>query len=379
MPDLPDPGVLAQLLSFAVVLGTLVFVHEWGHYIVARLFGTRIDSFSIGFGPELFGWTDRRGTRWRLSALPLGGYVKFAGDANVGSKPDPSVAPRDPAERAKLFHFKPVWQRAAIVAAGPSINFLFAILIFALLFMTVGQQFTTPKVEAVLPKSPAATAGVRPGDTIVRIGGRTIDRFEQVRDVVVINAGEPLALVVRRGGASIPLTIVPERVTETDRFGNIYETGRIGLVATGQSVVRRDLFSALVQATGQTVSLTRSMAETLWQIISGRRAVSELGGPLKIAQYSGQSAALGPLALVTFIALVSINLGFVNFLPIPMLDGGHLFLYAIEAVRGRPVNPVVLEWSFRAGLALVLSLMLFLTVNDLASFGVWSSLARVFS
>lgn len=379
MSTLAAPGLLSSALWFLVVLGPLVFIHELGHYLAARLFRTRIDGFSIGFGPEIFGWTDKLGTRWRISLLPLGGYVKFAGDMNVASQPDPDAARLSPAERADLFQFKPIWQRALIVAAGPMINFAFAILIFATLFTIIGQPYTVPRVASIVPNSAAQAAGILPGDRIVRLEGQSVRRFEDIVSVIAINPGEPLDMTIARDGREIALTITPRRVEEKDRFGNVYARGMIGLQADGRRVDQLNPFQAVVAATEQTVALTRSMAATLWQIVSGRRPVTELGGPLKIADYSGQSAALGIVPLVTFIALISINLGFVNLLPVPMLDGGHLVLYAVESVRGRPVNPKVLEWSFRTGLALVLSLMLFLTVNDLASFGVWDKLARIFS
>ncbi|TXG84099.1 MAG: RIP metalloprotease RseP [Sphingomonadales bacterium] len=379
MSTLAAPGFLSSALWFLVVLGPLVFVHELGHYLAARLFRIRIDGFSIGFGPEIFGWTDKHRTRWRISVLPLGGYVKFAGDMNAASQPDPEAARLSPAERERLFQFKPIWQRAVVVAAGPMINFAFAILIFAALFTTVGQPYTVPKVAGIVPNSAAQAAGIKPGDMIVRLEGQSVRRFEDIINVIAINPGHPLNMTIARDGRQIDLSITPRRVEERDRFGNVYERGLIGLQATGRDVIRLNPFQAVGAATAQTLALTKSMATTLWQIVSGRRAVTELGGPLKIADYSGQSAALGLVPLVTFIALISINLGFVNLLPVPMLDGGHLVLYAIEGVRGRPVSPKVLEWSFRTGLALVLSLMLFLTVNDLASFGVWNTLARIFS
>ena len=245
--------------------------------------------------------------------------------------------------------------------------------------MAVGQPFTPARVTEVMADSPAQTAGLREGDLIVELDGKRIERFEDVAQIVSINALQPLEIVVERGGQAVPLVVTPRKVEERDRFGNVYEKGLVGLRATGQDVRQHGPVSALHAAGVQTLVLTRTMIETLGQIITGRRSVEELGGPLKIAQYSGQSAALGLIPLISVIALISINLGFVNLLPIPMLDGGHLFLYAVEAVRGRPVPPRVQEWAFMAGFAFVLSLMLLLTFNDLASFGVWDRLSQLLS
>lgn len=378
MTELADPGILLKVISFILVLGVLVFVHEFGHYIVGRLFRTRVDVFSIGFGRELFGWNDKAGTRWKVCALPLGGYVKFHGDANAASMPaDTSAASQ--AERAGMLACKPLWQRALIVFAGPGINFLFAILIFAGLFMTIGQAFTPARVTAVLPDSPAALAGVQTGDLVTRVDGQSVTRFEELARKITINPGTPVQLTVQRDGQDVTLFVTPDVVEQTDRFGNVYSVGRLGVMGDEQQVVQRGLFSALYHGTTQTFALTGTMLTGLGQIITGQRSVKEMGGPLKIAEYSGQSASLGLIALITFVALISINLGLVNLFPIPMLDGGHLFLYAIEAVFRRPLPPRVQEWAFMAGFAVVVSFMLFVTANDLASYGVWDKLAGLFS
>lgn len=377
MVELPQPGLLYTIAIFLVVLGILVFIHEWGHYIAGRIFRTRIDSFSIGFGRELFGWTDKAGTRWRISVLPFGGYVKFAGDANGASLPSPeAIARMSPEERKSIFALKPVWQRAIIVAAGPLVNFLFAIVIFAGFFMTIGQQFTPARVADVMPDSPAAVAGFMPGDLILSVNGGRIDSFEEVRDMVRLHSGRgALRMEVERNGVVRELVVQPERIEDRDPFGNVYVRGQIGLLGGMPELVRRGPIEAFYYATGATIDLTVMMAKGLKEIVTGDRSVKELGGPVKIAQVSGQHASLGLLALISFMALISLNLGFVNLLPVPMLDGGHLFLYAIEAVRGRPVSQKVQEWAFIAGFTLVVSLMVFLTWNDLASFGLWDRLS----
>lgn len=376
METLAQPGLGFTLLAFALVIGILVFIHEFGHYGMARLFGIRVETFAVGFGKPVLGWTDRNGTRWQLGWVPLGGYAKFAGDMNAASQPDPELSHLPPDERAQLFQFRPLWQRALVVAAGPAINFLFAILLFAGFFMTFGQQVTPPVVGQVVAGTPAAEAGLQPGDRVLSVDGRRISRFEDMTRVIAINPGQPVDMVVERGGSERTLVVTPRVVTEEDRFGNQYRRGLLGVQSGEVEVVRRGPVSALWYGTVETWNTTRMMADTLVQIVTGRRAIDELGGPIKIAQFSGQSASLGLAAFVSFVALISINLGFINLLPIPMLDGGHLFLYAIEGLRRRPLNPKIQEWAFVSGFALIISLMLFLTWNDLASIGIWDRLAN---
>jgi regulator of sigma E protease len=373
--DLAQPGLIYTLAMFAVVIGVLVFIHEMGHYLAGRLFGVKAESFSIGFGRELLGWTDTQGTRWKLSALPLGGYVKFVGDMNVSSQPSPEMETIPPAERKHIFAFKPLWQRAIIVAAGPITNFLFAIAVFAAFIAIYGHLYTPPVVSAVQPNSAAAEAGIRPGDRIVEMAGRGIDRFEDLIQVVSIHANMPIKAVVVRDGQRVTFTVRPKVDVMEDRFGNRFERGLLGVRGTPPVIAKRHGLEIIRYAVDDTVLLTRSIIDTLVQVVTGRRSVKELGGPLKIAQFSGQQATVGLPNFIHFMALISINLGFINLLPVPMLDGGHLFLYAIEGIRRRPLHPRVQEWAFMSGFALLLSLMLYLTLNDLASFGVFKHLA----
>lgn len=373
--DFVQPSFLYTLAMFAVVIGVLVFIHEMGHYLAGRMFGVKAESFSIGFGRELFGWTDRQGTRWKLSALPLGGYVKFVGDMNVSSQPSPEMEQIPLAERRHIFAFKPLWQRAIIVAAGPITNFLFAIAVFAAFIAIYGHMYTPPVVSSVQPGSAAAEVGIRPGDRVVEMDGRSIDRFEDLIQVVSIHAGMSLNTIIERDGQRIELTVRPHVDVMEDRFGNRFERGLLGVRGERPVVEQRQGLQILYYAIDDTVLLTRSIIDTLVQVITGRRSVKELGGPLKIAQFSGQQATIGLANFIHFMALISINLGFINLLPVPMLDGGHLFLYAIEGVRRRPLHPKVQEWAFMSGFALLISLMLFLTFNDLASFGVFEHLA----
>lgn len=378
MELLPQPGLLTTIATFAVVIGVLVFVHEYGHYLAGRIFGVKADAFSIGFGREIAGWTDKRGTRWKIGLLPLGGYVKFAGDLNAASQPGPDNPHATPAERAVMFQFKPLWQRAIIILAGPVTNFLFAIAVFSVFFMTYGHSFTPAVVAQVVTGSPAANAGLRSGDRIVRLGGSSIERFEDVIRVVSTNAGTPITAVIERGAEQMRLTFTPKIVAESDRFGNKYTRGQLGVASGGRVVEQRSPPAAVWYAVKETGLLTATMADGVVQVVTGRRSVEELGGPIKIAQFSGQQAALGLPNLIQFMALISINLGFINLLPVPMLDGGHLFLYAVEAIRRRPLAPKIQEMAFMSGFVALMSLMLFLTWNDLASVGVWQHIARLF-
>ncbi len=380
METLAAPGFFYTLAVFAVVIGILVFVHEFGHYGVARLFGIRVEAFAVGFGPEILGWTDRNGTRWKLGAIPMGGYAKFAGDANGASQPDPTLGERVPeADRAGIFQFRPLWQRALVVAAGPAINFLFAVLLFAGFFMTYGHQITPPVIGHVVEGSPAAKAGFRDGDRVLSMDGQSVGRFEDVTRLIAINPGTPMDVMVEREGKVVDLAVTPKVVTGVDRFGNEFKRGLLGVRSGEGEVMRHGPVQALRWAFVETWNTVRMMWDTVGQVIMGTRNVKDLGGPVKIAEFSGQSAALGLPALISFIALVSINLGFINLLPIPMLDGGHLFLYALEGVRRRPLNPKVQEWAFMSGFALLMSLMIFLTWNDLQSVGLWDRLASVIS
>lgn len=377
MDTLPQPTLIVTLATFAVVIGVLVFIHEFGHYLAGRVFGVKADAFSIGFGREIAGWTDRRGTRWKVGVLPLGGYVKFAGDMNAASEAA-DVSDATPAERAVMFQSKPLWQRATIILAGPLTNFIFAIAVFALFFTIYGQAFTPAVVAKVVAASPAERAGFAAGDRIVALDRVPVERFEDVIRVVTISTGGPIDAEIDRAGRRLHLTVHPRIIEEVDRFGNHYKLGQLGIGSGGRIVVRRNPFVAVGYAVREVWLLTGTMADGIVEVVTGRRPVSELGGPIKIAQISGQQAVLGLPNLVQFMALISINLGFINLLPVPMLDGGHLFLYAVEAVRRRPLAPKVQELAFMSGFAALLSLMVFLTWNDLAAVGVWQHLAGLF-
>ena len=370
-----SPGLLLTVLAFVLVIGPLVFLHEMGHYLAGRLFGVKVEAFSIGFGQEVFGVTDKRGTRWKFGWLPLGGYVRFAGDMNPASVPDADWLMLPPEERARTFPSKPVWQRAIIVAAGPVTNFVIAILILAGFALAYG-DIRTPSVAGQVAKGSAAeVAGLRTGDRIVALNGRPVETFGDLTRYVRIRAGERVRVDLIRDGAAMSRDAVIATDVQRDRFGNEYRMGLLGISSARPVVVPVSLIEAPGVAVRQTGEIVTMMVETLGQVISGRRSVKELGGPLSIAKVSSEQLSLGVQAFVFFIAMVSINLGFINLLPVPMLDGGHLLFYAIEAVRRKPVEPQVQEWAFRGGLAALLALMLLVTFNDLGSFGLWNNLA----
>lgn len=373
---LPQPGILFTLATYILMVAILVVVHEGGHYLAGRFFGVKIDAFAFGFGRELFGFNDRRGTRWRFNLVPLGGYVKFTGDMNAASQPDPALSALPTAEREALFLFKPLWQRAIIVAAGPLINFAFAILILAGVYLALGHPSTPPVVSAVLPGGPAATAGIAPGDRIIAVDGSSVARFEDIASAAMISSGSPMQVEFARDGVVRSVVITPRIVESVDRFGGVVRHGRLGIARSGEQVVERvGPFAALRYGAVDTWGITVSIARTLRQIVMGERSLDELGGPIKTGQVTGQQASLGVLSFIVFMAFFSINLGFINLVPIPMLDGGHLLLYAVEAVRRQPIGAKVQEWAFMSGFAAIMTLMVVLTWNDLSSVGVWARMS----
>ncbi|KZE15380.1 MULTISPECIES: M50 family metallopeptidase [Sphingomonas] len=370
-----SPGLLMTIIAFLLVLGPLVFLHELGHYAAGRWFGVKVDAFSVGFGREIAGFTDRHGTRWKFGWLPLGGYVRFAGDMNPASQPDAEWLQLPAHERARTFQAKPVWQRAIIVAAGPAVNLLLAVLILGGFAAAYGVDRTPATVGGVVQGSAADRAGLQPGDRIAALDGRTIETFSDLSFYTAMHPGERVTVEYLRGGAAQKTDAVIGSVVQRDRFGNEAKIGRFGIERGPPVYAPLPLWQAPAEGTRMVGAILRGTVDGLWQIITGRRSMDEMGGPLRIAKTSGEQLSLGWPALVTFVAFVSINLGFINLLPVPMLDGGHLFFYAIEAVKRGPVSPQTMEWAFRGGLALLLALMIFVTVNDLGAFGVWRGLA----
>jgi len=454
---LESPTILTTLVAFLLLLGPLVLIHELGHYLVGRWFGIKADAFSIGFGRELFGWSDRRGTRWKISALPLGGYVQFAGDMNATSMPGEVSESLTEAERRELFQFKPLWQRSLVVLAGPVTNLLFAMAIFAAFILANGKlvaepviadffddspaqaagmrvgdrivaidgervatimdisdhvapypgqtvsiafvrdgrervlpvklarheyedqfgnkavvgdpgiNFALPVIGKVRPGSPAEAAGLKPEDRIVAVGGEEVKSFDRIAELIRPNPGRTVPIEVLRDGRRLAFPVDVGSVVHRGTDGKDVRVGQIGIEASFGKAVPVGPVEAVTLSAGQCVSIMRMMATGIGQILTGKRSVKELGGPIKIAQYSGQQFSLGWEDFVWFVAMISINLAFINLLPIPALDGGHLVFYAAEAVRREPLGMRSQEWAFRTGLALVLALMLFVTINDLAS------------
>ncbi len=357
---LPHPSIPFTLITYLLMIGVLVVVHEGGHYLAGRLFGTKIDTFALGFGRELVGWNDSRGTRWRLNILPLGGYVKFAGDMNAASQPSPELMALPLSERAGLLMFKPLWQRAIVVAAGPLINFLFAILIFAGAYAINGRPYVEPVVGQLVAHGGAANAGMKPGDRVTAIGQVKVTRFDDVMAVMKRNSGQPIDVTVQRGAQVLLLHVQPVVMTLA---GETH--GRLGFAAGKIGMEPVSPLTALVEGTKTTGRVINMIGSALKEIVTGQRSIKDLGGPIKTAQITGQQAALGVAPFILFMAIFSVNLGFINLLPIPVLDGGHLFLYAVEAIRRQPLGPKVQEWAFTAGFAAIVSLMAILTWNDL--------------
>lgn len=368
-----SPGFL-MIPAFLLLLGPLVFFHELGHYWAGRWFGIGADTFSIGFGREVFGWTDKRGTRWKIGWLPLGGYVKFAGDMSPAGLTDPAWLELPAEERAKTFQSKPIWQRAIVVLAGPMANFILAFIVIAGFAMAYGVSTTSATIGGIVPNSAAAAAGLQPGDKITAVGGRRMDTFNDVATYVVIRAGERVHIDLERNGVAMAVDADIRRVIEKDKFGNQAEVGRLGFGPAKPSLVRVGVLEAPGVAFREVGTIIQLTGETLGQLLTGRRSIKDMSGVVGMAKASGEQLSLGWENFVYLAALISINLGFINLLPIPMLDGGHLLFYAIEAIRRRPVTERVQEWAFRGGLAVVLTLFLVVTFNDLGKFGLWKSL-----
>lgn len=362
--------LIGTIVPFLFVLTVVVFVHEMGHYLVGRWCGIGVKAFSIGFGPELIGFNDRRGTRWKISAIPLGGYVKFVGDMNATSTPDAGEIEALSADEKKVaFHTQPVWKRALTVFAGPAFNFLLTIAVFAVIFAIYGKFVSEPVVSEVRPDSPAAAAGFQPGDRFVSVDGTPVESFADVQRLVSGRAGDEIQFVLSRDSQEVAVKATPELMEQTDALGNTVRIGVIGVVSTQETAQSRVVTftpaGAFTEAVVETGHIVVRTGQFLKRFVVGREDKCQLGGPVKIAKISGQAAKLGFEWLVQLVALLSVGIGILNLLPIPPLDGGHLAFYALEAVKGRPVSERAMEAVYRVGLLLVLGFMGFVFWNDL--------------
>ena len=350
---------------FLVVLTVLVFIHELGHFAVARWCGVRVEVFSIGFGPELFGWSDRTGTRWKFSWLPLGGYVRMFGQEDNILEGD-SARPMTAAERAVSFKHKSVLRRMAIVAAGPAANYLFAVVVLALIYGILGKPHSDPIVGEVIAGSAADQAGLKAGDRFLALNGTKVNEFGDIVTVVQLNLEKPITITIDRSGQQLQLVAHPQIVTDKDLFGNLQKTPRLGIrQAAPSSVTKVGPGEAIVSAGQEVYAQSAVILTGLWQMVTGQRSSDEIRGVGGIAKMAGDVATLGFVPFVMFSVMLSINLGLINLFPVPMLDGGHLAYYAVEGIRGKPLDERAQEWGLKIGLALVLSLMLFATWNDL--------------
>jgi regulator of sigma E protease len=365
-----DSLLIGTIIPFLFVLTVVVFVHEMGHYLVGRWCGIGVKAFSIGFGPELFGFVDRHGTRWKLSAIPLGGYVKFVGDMSATSRPDATDMDKlSDDERRIAFHAQPIWKRAATVVAGPLFNFLLAIVVFAVMFAAYGRYVSEPMVAEVQPGSPAEAAGFKPGDRFVSVDGRPVEVFADVQRYVSGRAGDPIDFVLMRDGKEVSVSATPAITEQTDPLGNVVKIGVIGVVNNemlGQPrLIEYDLAEALGEAVSETGHIITATGRFLKRFAVGREDKCQLGGPVRIADMAGKAAALGFAWLIQLVAILSVGIGLLNLMPIPPLDGGHLVFYGAEAVLGRPVPEKVMEWFYRAGFLFVLAFMGFVFWNDI--------------
>jgi regulator of sigma E protease len=360
-------GFLESALAFLLLITPVVFFHELGHFSVARWFGVKVETFSIGFGPAITSWVDRKGTVWKLSWFPLGGYVKFLGDLDAASTPDrEKIEKMSPEERAGAFPYKPLYQRALIVAAGPVANFILAIAVFAMFFLIMGGSITRPVISQVVKGSVAEAAGFKTGDLITEVAGRDVDGFDEVALMIQMRPNVPMEFVVLRHGESVVIHATPKTVVQKDALGETETIGRLGVSSVKSQPVTYGPIGAIQEAGRLTWSIVRTTFDLRTEIFAGTPgAVSQLHGPLGIATIAGKVASISFLSLIKLAALISVSIGLVNLFPIPMLDGGHLLYYGCEAVLGRPLGVRAQELGFRLGLAVILGLMVLATWNDL--------------
>ncbi len=384
----PAHFLMIDVLPFIAVLSILVFVHESGHYIVARLCGVKVEKFSIGFGKEIFGWTNKAGTRWKISWLPFGGYVQMFGDTDPASAghTDEKKTPLTADERKVAFYSQSIGKRSLIVAAGPAVNFIFAIFILTGLYTFVGQPYTPPVVGKLIVGSPAEKAGIKPDDKILYLNDTKITRFQDMVQFVSVNLDKPVTVKLvhsagkgKWSGKVVVLHVTPALIHDKDRFGFESERGQLGIYAPpkGSAMIKHTFGSAFIAANEDVWDITAGTLQAIGQMIEGTRSTSELGGILRIGAYAGDFAQQGLVSLISFAAFLSVNLGLINILPVPMLDGGHLAFYAMEKARGKPPSERFQEYALRVGLTFILGIMLFATWNDLMQLKVFSYLKHL--
>lgn len=361
-----NPGIILTLVAFIGGFSILVFIHEWGHYIVGRMFKVRVEVFSIGFGKEIWGYTAKSGTRWRLSLIPLGGYVKFFGDASAASNPGEHVSDLTEEEKQDCLHYKPLWQRALVVLAGPMINLIVPVFVFAGFALTYGTAVFEPNIALVQKESAAEKAGLLAGDRILEIDGQKIDRFNDMVRIVQMNPHVKLSFVVeRQSQGTLNLDVVPGAKYMVDRFDRKHAIGLLGVQAEQGKRIDHGILSAMSEGFYKTGDAIRRMLTGMQQLVLGMRSIKEMSGPVGIAAMAGEAASYGIENFILFMSMISLSLGIMNLMPIPVLDGGHLMFYALEAIKGKPLSKFAQEASFIAGLALVLFLMVIVTFNDL--------------
>jgi regulator of sigma E protease len=400
------PNLAFYIIPFLLVVGIVVTIHEFGHFLAAKALGTKIDQFSIGFGKAFAHWVDKSGVEWRLGWLPIGGFVRFAGDENAASVPDQNdlaamrrevLLREGEVALGRYYHFKPLWQRAVISAAGPLANFVLSIAVFAGMLMALGEQVSAARVAIVMPNKPAAMAGLLPGDVIVQANGKPVKNFETVRQLVILRTGVPISLVVERNGHQVPLSVTPARGAVVDAVGHTHQLGTIGIqfadLPQDRKTLRYGPIAALKGGVDRTVDVIQTTVFYIGRMITGQETADQISGPLGMAQISGDLAKQtadvsqnltafivnGALTVLLLVANISVGIGFLNLLPIPVLDGGHLLFYAYEAVARRPLAAKVQAAGYRVGLALVLGLMLFATWNDLQRLRVFNFIGGLFS
>lgn len=358
--------------SFIVIISVIVFVHEFGHYYIAKLGGVKVDEFSIGFGPELFGWNNKSGTRWKVCLFPLGGYVKMFGDLSAASTPDKEKLTHLTEEEKKVaFHLKPLKIKAAVVAAGPIANYIFAIIILTGFYMAYGKPHTVPEVSEVIKDSAAEKSGLKEGDLIITLDNNEITRFEDLRRISSLNPDTEMEIMVKRGEETLKINITPKLSETKDIFGNSVKVGLLGIKSSKTDYEPVSVVGAFTGAVHETYQISASTLKAIGQIITGKRNADEISGILRIGKFSAQATEKGLTTVFWFLAVLSINLGLVNLFPIPVLDGGHLLYYTIEAVKGAPIADKVQEYGFRLGFAMLVMLMAFALYNDLKYFNLF--------